>query len=606
MSTIPFYSNETIEQQLDLIHHMLQFGDELLLVTGEKGVGKSRQLQELMHRLGEGWQICYLSGAKSPQISQLFEQVSQSFGYDYSTTPSAELLAGFQHHLEQRESGKTYTLLIDDAEQLDDATLEAVTHLAQLQNSDGRLLRVALFGNESLSQLPIFKDIPSREVAITPLNGEQIRGYINFCIEQGRHTLGKPPSTALQQQIEKRAGGLPKQIEAMLQGSSQPSIGVKQLLDWRITLVILLLLSVVSGYLLNRGSDEGLSESPLMNKSVVPRLQQPVIRKPVETLADSKVIPAKSPTEAKMVESVAPAEKGESKLLINDLLKQSERLLVDPDPSLTVKSAVEFKKDKMAEGGDIQTPVEEKPAQILSKKLIVPVSPVEAGVASSATTARSISTGEIRGRTWLQQQLPTSFTVQLLAAGREMALNDLITREGLHDNLASFSFMRDGQVIHVLTQGVFSERAAAEVGLKKYSMTVKPWIRPIADIHQLFKENPLSVLKDARVPTGVAAKTLKDTAWLWSQDPEQITIQLMAGHSREMLKPYIKQSLLIGESAILELKRDSKPWFVLLLGHYKSRKLARSAVANLPQSLQQASPWVRSFASVHDELSRSN
>ena len=31
---MPFYSNEKIEQQLDLIHHMLQFGDEQALQLG--------------------------------------------------------------------------------------------------------------------------------------------------------------------------------------------------------------------------------------------------------------------------------------------------------------------------------------------------------------------------------------------------------------------------------------------------------------------------------------------------------------------------------------------------------------------------------------------
>ncbi|HEA25771.1 MAG TPA: hypothetical protein ENH92_01480, partial [Ectothiorhodospiraceae bacterium] len=327
---MPFYSNEKIEQQLDLLHHMLQFGDELLLVSGKEGVGKSRQLQELMHRLGEGWQICQLSGKDSSQISQLFERVSQSFGYDYSTVSSAELLSGFQHHLEQKEAGKTYALLIDDAEFLDESTLEVVTHLSQLQNGKGLLLRVVLFGGPALNESPILKTVPLREVAIDALDSQQSQDYIDFCIEQGRYAIGQSPSIAQQQQIVKKAEGLPGQIDMMLQNGSRSLDGWKKILDWRVATVLLLLLAVGTGYLLNSDSEKPttitIAESALKSEQLS-TLQQPVIRK--SAMVTAPALPS----------AAVPQESEEA--LISDLLKQDEPSVADVPISARDKNAAD-------------------------------------------------------------------------------------------------------------------------------------------------------------------------------------------------------------------------------------------------------------------------
>jgi septal ring-binding cell division protein DamX/type II secretory pathway predicted ATPase ExeA len=601
-----FYSNEMIEQQLDLIHHMLQFGDELLLVTGDKGVGKSRQLQELMHRLGEGWQICHICANENGEISQLFEKVSQSFGYDYSKIPSAELINGFKRHIEQREPGKTYALLIDDAEQLDASSLEAVTHLAQLQNGKGRLLRVALFGNRDLSENPLLKCVPVREVVIEPLDNEQSQDYINYCIEQGRYEFGKPPAAALQQQIVKRAAGVPGQIEAMLQGSSLPRMSWRKVFDWRVAIFAALVLAAGLGYLLLNGgeSPEAISTVESENPAYS---QQPVVRKQAATLdapvAQSEVIRKAAPLQ--------PLVEGSTTALISELLKSpnplpqqppmqpEEEIPVEPDTNETVADSIESltPADDMEAMVDATAGGEERAGEL---QIAAPHN-----LTAEAAVPMVTNDEKVRDRVWLQNQPETAYTIQLLAVEREAALYELIQREQLQGELARFSFVRGGHLIHVLTQGVYADRAAAETALEGYSAAVKPWIRTLGDIQQLFIDNPPQLLKSVSAATAETG-VVRDSAWLWSQDPEMIAIQLIAGGKRELLEPYVQESQRIGVTAILEAKRDSRPWFILLLGGYKTREEARGVIAELPQILQSTKPWVRSFASVQDELSRSN
>ncbi|NOR50994.1 MAG: hypothetical protein GQ470_00090, partial [Gammaproteobacteria bacterium] len=205
-----------------------------------------------------------------------------------------------------------------------------------------------------------------------------------------------------------------------------------------------------------------------------------------------------------------------------------------------------------------------------------------------------------------KSQPATSFTVQLLAAERDAALDELIKREHLQKDLARYSFAQGRQIIHVLTQGVYADRSWAEEATTRYSQAVKIWIRPIGDIHRFFESNPPPV--PGSVPNTITADTrkVKDSSWVWSQDPEMVTIQLMAGGNRDGLEPYVRESLRVGVSAVIESIQDNKPWFILLHGHYKTAKEAQSAIANLHQQFQSAKPWVRSFASVHDELILSN
>lgn len=607
-----FYSNEKIEQQLDLLHHMLQFGDELLLVSGKEGVGKSRQLQELMHRLGEGWQICHLSGKDNSQISQLFEQVSQSFGYDYSTVSSAELLSGFQHHLEQKEAGKTYALLIDDAEFLDEGALEVVTHLSQLQNGKGLLLRVALVGGQALSDAPILKTVPVREVLIEALDSQQSQDFIGFCVEQGRYAVGQLPSIARQQQIVKKAEGLPGQIEAMLQNDSGLKNGWKKIYDWRVTSVLLLLLAVGLGYLLNSGSDTPVQTTESALKSeMLTTPQQPVIRKSIMVTTPD--------------ESSTAIQQESGDALISDLLIRDAPLLVDMSDDDN-KSA-DANSTMTVEITDLQSTSAPIDGDESAENEIIFTEPLDESLREATIEAKHIGsaavddkdeTAEIKhnegragDRVWLQRQAATSFTIQLVAAGRASALDELIKREQLQKDLARFSFVHDGRTIHVLTQGVYSERSSAEVATKRYSPGVKPWIRPIGDIQRLLAENPPAEVKVSSVTPSPSVSTvdatgIKDSAWIWSQDPEMITIQLIAGGDQQLLQSYVGQSQKLGVTAILESKRAARPWYILLHGRYSSRDEARHAISKLPQSLQSAKPWIRSFASVQDELSQAN
>ena len=595
----PFYSNDKIEQQLDLIHHMLQFGDELLLVSGEAGVGKSRQLRELIRRLGEGWQICHLSGKDNSQISQLFDRLSQSFGYDYSSVPPAELLSGFKHHLEQRETGKTYALLIDDAEQLDESMLEAVTHLSQLQNGRGPLLKVVLFGTRQLSDAAILKTVPLREVMIEPLDGEQSQGYVDFCIKQGRYEFGQPPSINRQQQIAKRAAGNPGQIEAMLQNSSRSIDGWKKVLDWRVGALALFLIAAAIGYVINSESEAPASKTVSALKVEKPTtLQQPVMRRQGAgtTTGASTVTPA-----APQSRSSVPVPQDSDTALIRDLLDQGESLREDSSiPEVEAVTAVEHDEvmQRLVEPAQAVATGAESESLRMEPQGDLPVT-------ETPTKAGPESSGE-RDRAWFLSQPATAFTIQLVAAEREGALDELIKREQLKRGLARFSFIRGGRIIHVLTQGLYNDRSSAEQAARGYSQRVRPWIRRIGDIHRLFKTSPSPVPDSPLAISSTKKGGLKDSAWIWSQDPEMSSIQLMAVGDRDMLEPYVRQSQSVGVTAILNLRRDGKPWYILLHGRYKTRDEARHAVAKLPQPLKSAKPWIRSFASLHDELSRSN
>jgi len=48
--------------------------------------------------------------------------------------------------------------------------------------------------------------------------------------------------------------------------------------------------------------------------------------------------------------------------------------------------------------------------------------------------------------------------------------------------------------------------------------------------------------------------------------------------------------------------RDNKPWYVVVLASFSSRSAALAVVPGLPESLKDASPWVKSLSDVSLEI----
>ena len=80
-------------------------------------------------------------------------------------------------------------------------------------------------------------------------------------------------------------------------------------------------------------------------------------------------------------------------------------------------------------------------------------------------------------------------------------------------------------------------------------------------------------------------------------------VQLMAMSKAETLEAYVQAMGLPGLSAA-RVERDGEPFYVLLLGVYRSRADAETAIEELPAPLEEFNPWVRRLGSLQAAMLR--
>lgn len=95
---------------------------------------------------------------------------------------------------------------------------------------------------------------------------------------------------------------------------------------------------------------------------------------------------------------------------------------------------------------------------------------------------------------------------------------------------------------------------------------------------------------------------IKDTAWVWSQNPEHYTVQLLGGSDEEALEAVMRGLSLPGELVVVQTLRSGNPWYTLSYGRFANKAAAQDAVSRLPDGLKKTGPWLRSFSALQDEI----
>ncbi len=213
------------------------------------------------------------------------------------------------------------------------------------------------------------------------------------------------------------------------------------------------------------------------------------------------------------------------------------------------------------------------------------------------------------GKKWITKQDPKHFTLQLLSSQHKNSLLAFAKQHGLQGDLAWFARLHHKRPWYALIQGRYPHRAQAERAAKmmiKNIPTIKPWIRPFADIQKIINQEtvtpPPAAIDTASTPPLSPKDKTSNAAWLWSQDPSHYTLQLLGGRTEAGILRFIRQHKLGGKAVYYRTLRNNRPWYILVYNNYPDHARAKAAIANLPGSLHKTRPWPRSFASIQAEL----
>ncbi len=534
------FSDETTAEQLADVKQALITGDDLLLILGADGSGKSIMLKQLSEHSGLRIQCFSVKGSERFSTMNLFAGLLEAFKHP-PPEKLQDILDDLIPYLQTMISRNTLSIIVlDDAHLVNEAELtQLLSSMLYVNSQDETLVRVAmaavpLFEEHIPDLLPAGADLPYSSLNIHGLDSVRAADFIDFRMQQAG--LSGEPSFTEPEIIElvEQSDGLPGPLQAAAAhalneqyGPIRTDLGTDlatgggaawlQSRMGKIAMGVIASLFIVLGILMflpgksNENStrytvsetapvtlsdatpngDVGLVQSSELTKALeetrnsVPgatakiTLNGLATEEPSPTVADNEQATSESATES-----------GASIALGDDASAANTPIVIVAAPETNTTEA--------------QATLEPAPAPIPAPapepQIDEPVAPVAETVAEEApspaaeeSSSSNVSTGgELESSSWILVQDRDLFTVQMSASRDRASVVSFLNQHAsaLSAPNSIYSFARDGSTWYALLHGLYSSideaRASVET-MPAATLINQPWIRSVARVQDVLK-----------------------------------------------------------------------------------------------------------------------
>jgi DamX protein len=221
-----YYLTSELSQRINLIRHLIENSEQLLLVLAEKGGGKTallNQLKRIAEKECQHWWI--YTPDTSPALSSevLLSSILNTFHVRHDGKPFAILQDSLRNHIAAtRYNGQIPVLFVDDAHQLPLATLKFLIEL-NMQGKPPTRMRVVLFCEPQITSIlaaPEFEMVQNtltHTLDVPVFSDIQVRDYLQFRLRGTRYSNIHPFHSEVIKKIYDRSEGLAGKINMYAQ-----------------------------------------------------------------------------------------------------------------------------------------------------------------------------------------------------------------------------------------------------------------------------------------------------------------------------------------------------------------------------------------------------
>ena len=189
-----------------------------IVLTGRVGTGKTTLLHALRQRLNGQTAVSFVVNS-SLSFDGILDYVLEDFGIAKGMESRSQRLIALRNFLAERDrTDQNTVLMLDEAQNLDAATLEQIRLLSNFETPSNKLLQILLVGQPELKtvlQLPQLQQLKQRielRCQIPPLSGDETREYIRTRLRvAGARDLGLFTDRAVER-ITEYSEGVPRLI----------------------------------------------------------------------------------------------------------------------------------------------------------------------------------------------------------------------------------------------------------------------------------------------------------------------------------------------------------------------------------------------------------
>lgn len=542
------------QEKLNLLAHMVQYSNLLLIVMGENGIGKTSLLQRFVSMAQTDWRICQITANTMMDAEQLMFAAAQGFGLQQlpqDATQLQEMLYARLAALHRQE--QTPILIIDEAQTLPKEALLAIFHLADSQVEEGGLIRIILSCEPQIDKILQSKEVrPLRErvthtMELAAFEEDGIAEYLKHRMAVAGFSGITPFSPKIVKKIFKESQGLPAKINeqahlflergeaampdvaAVLPPPTSPRSNPRTLV-W-ITLGALVVIGV------------------LVYQDQINQLFAPPANAPVTSGNHPEEIAA------------APTPTPQQKIIP---LVPNTPVTSQPDATVLSQSSVTV------------TPTS-KPNLVVSTP--EPLPPITVDIRSLEPAALTLS-----NKTQLLIISGQGFTpdsqVNMAWSGHQKTLASdqvkIINTNEIHVNITTGNKPDMWSVQVIDPKFGKSKRVEFAVGEQKQPATLTT--APTID------------------------NNILNESWVRTQSPLHYTVQLFSSNTLPGAKNFISQHKLDKNTALIHSVSKGKHWYSVLHGSFVSETAANKAITQLPAGVRKTKPWVRRFDGIQTSL----
>jgi len=478
----PFYTGAQRRLILEQLLHVCRFSDNLLVVAGEYGVGKTRMAQALIDGLDDADDICFVEGQINSDLNSLLADVLAQF--ELATEEDF-----FEFCRKNSENDGLVVLIVDNAHHLTDEVVADL--LGVLQENLGSRLHLVLFSEPYL--LNRLENIEAPDIVLTDFLLEKFSlaeavDYLNFRMEMADY-LG--PEVFVEAKVEpwwrQSQGQLlllhehaQEQLLASVsvqRSSRHYGYGVKRSLPIpHLVATSVLIGGLFLGYLY--WDDDSAKKSTVKLNDPIPvpasseaRAIPPTSSAPVAAVVTPKSVPAQTAAASVNVSTESSTEK-------TSAVKQSVVPLAQMNELRDEHVQKSASQAKVSSAKDItKTEPTGEPAKVITKTDVV----AEPKVASGFSEQEKVILG------WDGAE----YTLQLVGLSNEKAAREFIASQPNKKDLLLFRTLRQGKDWFVVVTGHFSSSAKARQaipGLPESQKKASPWPREVKVIQGEIKQ----------------------------------------------------------------------------------------------------------------------
>ncbi|WP_455198470.1 AAA family ATPase [Kaarinaea lacus] len=610
-----FYAEPTRKQRLDVLLHLTEYGNEVMVVIGPKGSGKSTLLSQFQKNKHEDWKVAHVEIQEGFDERKFLQQLFKQMDLAFRGASFNDLLEYIEKHFRQlQENSVLPVILIDNADQLPITGIKKVLEMASLTNDESKpLIRVIMFGTEKIKEqikdplLGHLANLPIRSMELPPLTEEQTVHYILHRTLSANFNGNDIFNESAILKIYRESFGWPARINEVCRNlllKSVPSKSQGEMVNMdtkgrnpRQVLLAGIAIAVLAAVLVFQNN-----VSEIINKS----------RDLFSSLSDSAQSngqPKELATAGQQTSTSKTAESAEPETLVEKLRSRNP--------------AYQETAEKPAQTDD-KTDIPETTVPVTSQAE-KPGTPEPAAKQPIIKQTYNSKLGIEHGNDWFLQQDAGHFTLQVVAGENLDTINEFVKKHKLTDNIALYHSLRKSKPWYGLVYGQYENKqqavnAANQPTLKKF----KPWIRSLGGIQKDIRKLPVAstdkmeslVEKLSKPQPAQPVTTVKEVAtqqvqpveiarqeeWILRQRYNHYTLQLMASENIDAINRFVLRHKLKDSIALYQINKDDKTWHVLIYGIYSNQPLAESGIGHLPASLQRVRPVIRQFSDIHKEI----